>query len=115
MHGSIENLSFLRNCDIKTTKCEEHHERFYFGLYLKFISKNSDTRTLDQRRLLNSHSIIPEQLISLRKPIHRIPVQCLNKLGKRLFCDRALLTFTETPYTISWKIWKWPKKKTPAN
>ena len=33
IHGSIlmENRSFSRNCDIKTTKCEERHGRFYLG------------------------------------------------------------------------------------
>ena len=33
MHGSIqiENISCSRYCDIKTTECEERHERFYFG------------------------------------------------------------------------------------
>ena len=37
MHGfiSIENISFLRNCDIKTTKCEERHGHSYFcNVYL---------------------------------------------------------------------------------
>ena len=31
MHGSIsiETISFSRNCDIKTTKCEEHNGHFY--------------------------------------------------------------------------------------
>ena len=33
MHGSIsiENISFSRNCDIKTIKLKEHHRRFYLG------------------------------------------------------------------------------------
>ena len=33
MHGyiSIENISFSRNCDVKTTKCEERQKRFYLG------------------------------------------------------------------------------------
>ena len=32
-HGSIlkENKLFSRNCDIKATKCEERHGRFYLG------------------------------------------------------------------------------------
>ena len=42
MDGSIfiENILFSRNCDIKTTKFEEHHRRFYFG---KVYFKNSNT------------------------------------------------------------------------
>ena len=33
IHGSISmgNISFSRNCDIKTTKYEELHGRFYIG------------------------------------------------------------------------------------
>ena len=37
---------------------------------------------------------ISGQLISLTNPIHRIPVQRVNKLGKRLFCDKALLNLS---------------------
>ena len=67
--------------------------------WVMFISRNRDTRTLDQSILsrINSPIIIPSmdfisgQPISLTNPIHRIPVQCVNKLGKRLFCDRAIL------------------------
>ena len=57
MHGSIliKNISFSRSCDIKTTKCKEHHRRFYLG---KVYSKNSNTLEIEHS-LLNSPIIIP--------------------------------------------------------
>ena len=52
---SIENISFSRNCDIKITKCEERHRRFYLGAV---ISKNSNTLEI-KHILLNSSITIP--------------------------------------------------------
>ena len=42
MHGyiQIENTSFSRNCDIKTTTCKKRHRCYYFGR-VYFYSKNS--------------------------------------------------------------------------
>ena len=74
------------------------------------ISKNSNTRPLDQNSLLNS-IIIPRYGFYFRSTdfadkafIHRIQVQCANKLKKQLFCDKALLSlFTNylDDYTIN--------------
>ena len=56
------------------------------AIWVMFISKNSDTRTLDQSSLRNSPIITPAmdfnscQLISLTNPLYRIPVQRVNKL-----------------------------------
>ena len=57
MHGtiSIENIAFSRNCDIKTSKCEECHGRFYL---VKLISNDSNTLRIEHS-LLNSPIIIP--------------------------------------------------------
>ena len=44
MHGSIliENISFSRNCHIKTTNCEGRHGRFCLGkVYLQNIATRS--------------------------------------------------------------------------
>ena len=90
---SIENISFLRNCDIKTTKCEERHRRFYLGnVCLKIATRARLIRAVCLTLLLSfpAMDFISGQLISLTNPQNRIPVQCVNKLGKRL-CDRTLL------------------------
>ena len=59
------------------------------SIWVMFVSKNSYTRALDQSSLLNSPIIIPRYGFHFRstdltdKPLYRIPVQCVNKLGKR--------------------------------
>ena len=88
MHGSIsiENISFSRNCDIKTTNPKSVTDA---SVWVTSISKNSDTLEIAEPRLLNSPIIIPRygfhfssgQLISLTNPIHRIPGQFVNKPG----------------------------------
>ena len=82
MHGStsIENISFSRNCDIKT-KCEERH--INTPIWVMFISKNSNTLEIEHS-LLNSLSFpamdfISVQLISLTNPIHSILAQFVHK------------------------------------
>ena len=57
MHISIwiENISFSRNCDIKTLKWKEHHGRFHLG---KVHLKNSNTLE-EEHILLKCPIIIP--------------------------------------------------------
>ena len=82
MHGSIsiENISFLRNRDIKTTNAKSVTDA---SNWVMFMSKS----------LLNSPIIIPAvdfisgQPMSLTNPFHRIPGQFVNKTGKGHFCD----------------------------
>ena len=56
------------------------------SIWVMFISKDSDMRTLDNclKLLLTllTMDFISGQLISLTNPIHGIPVQYVNKLGK---------------------------------
>ena len=52
---SIENISFSRNCDIKTTNAKSITDDS-FGV--KFISKNSDTLEIVEHILFNSPIII---------------------------------------------------------
>ena len=58
MHGSIsiENKSFSRNCDIKTTNAKSVTDT---SIWVMFISKNSDTLKIVYS-LLNSPIIIPQ-------------------------------------------------------
>ena len=96
MHGliSIENISFSRNCDIKAINAKSVTDA---SIMVMFICKNSDTLEM-KHSLLNSpivilrYDFISGQLILLTNPIHRITGQCVNISGKRLFCDRALLS-----------------------
>ena len=86
---SIENISFSRNCDIKTTKCEESHRCFYLG---KAYSRNSYTVEIEHS-LLNSPIIISCYGLYFRSTDfadkHWVPGQFLKKI---IFCDRALLS-----------------------
>ena len=61
MHGSIsiENISFSRNCDIKTTNAKSVADA---SLWVMFISKNSDI----QHSLFNSPIISPRYQFHLR-------------------------------------------------
>ena len=94
MHGSIsfENISFSKQCDIKTTNVKSITDA---SIWVMFTSKNSDMFEIAEHSLLLSFravGFISGQLISLTNPIHRIPCQFVNTPAKRLFCDRALLS-----------------------
>ena len=48
---SIENISFARNCDIKTNNAKSVTDA---SMWVMFISKNSDTLEIERHSLLNS-------------------------------------------------------------
>ena len=65
MHGSIsiENISFSRNCDIKTTNAKSIMDPSTWEM---FISKNSNMLEIQRHSLLNSPIIIPRYGFHLR-------------------------------------------------
>ena len=50
-----KNISFSRNCDIKTTYAKSITDA---SIWVMFSSKNSDTLEIAEHSLLNSHIII---------------------------------------------------------
>ena len=67
------------------------------SIWVMFITKNSDTCLIERLvcttplLLFSTMDFISGQLIPLTNPIHRILGQFVNKPGKKLFCNRALL------------------------
>ena len=82
----IENISFSRNCDIKTTNAKNVTDA---SIWAKFISKNS-------KRLEIEHSLLNIRLYILyRISCHLISQDsesiCKQIANTVLFCDRAFL------------------------